>query len=144
MRPDELERRLRERPDALGPAPRAKLLRVLMLPDFDGADAIGSYWGNPQTRTFGELLIDCEEDRTLRQCSSGCARRKIADIPAAGGLAPQMTRPRFRHHAPLPRTSNLSWAPGGGVRSAGMAVEVNGRPVTDAPSRPTAVARPST
>jgi hypothetical protein len=33
MRPDELERRLRERLDALGPAPRAELLHVLMLPD---------------------------------------------------------------------------------------------------------------
>ena len=29
------------------------------------ADAIGSYWGNP-TRTFAELVIDCEDDRTLR------------------------------------------------------------------------------
>jgi hypothetical protein len=37
-----------------------------MFPDFEGADAIGSYWGNPGTRTFAELLIDCEEDRTLR------------------------------------------------------------------------------
>ena len=48
VRPDELERRLRERLDALGPAPCAELLHVLMLPDFDRADAIGSYWGNPQ------------------------------------------------------------------------------------------------
>jgi hypothetical protein len=53
-------------PDAFGPAPRAELLHVLMLPDFDRADAIGSYWGNPATRTFGELLMDCEEDLTLR------------------------------------------------------------------------------
>ena len=45
---------------------RAELLHVLMLPDFDRADAIGSYWGNPAARTFAELLIDCEEDRTLR------------------------------------------------------------------------------
>jgi hypothetical protein len=37
-RPDELERRLRERLDALGPAPRAELLHVLMLPDFERAD----------------------------------------------------------------------------------------------------------
>jgi len=37
-----------------------------MLPDFDRAEAIGSYWGNPKTRTFAELLIDCEEDRRLR------------------------------------------------------------------------------
>jgi hypothetical protein len=32
MRPDELERRLRERLDAFGPARRAELLHVLMLP----------------------------------------------------------------------------------------------------------------
>jgi len=53
----------------------AELLHVPMLPDFDRADAIGSYWGNPKTRTFAELLIDCEEDRTLRLCSWACSRR---------------------------------------------------------------------
>jgi hypothetical protein len=37
-----------------------------LLPDCDRADAIGGYWGNPATRTFAELLIDCEEGRTLR------------------------------------------------------------------------------
>jgi hypothetical protein len=37
-----------------------------MLPDFDRADRMGSYWGTPATRAFAELLIDCEEDRTLR------------------------------------------------------------------------------
>jgi hypothetical protein len=35
MRPDELERRLQERLDALPKAARAELLHVLMLPDFD-------------------------------------------------------------------------------------------------------------
>lgn len=35
MRPDELERRLRVLLDALGPAPRAELLHVLMLPDLE-------------------------------------------------------------------------------------------------------------
>jgi hypothetical protein len=74
VRPDELERRLQARPDALGPAPRAELLHVLMLPDFDRADVIGSYWGNPKTRAFGELLIDCEEDRTLRAVLVGMLR----------------------------------------------------------------------
>jgi len=59
-------REQRERLDALGPAPRAELVHVLMLPDFDRADRIGEFWGNPKTRTFAELLIDCEEDRTLR------------------------------------------------------------------------------
>jgi hypothetical protein len=66
MRSDELEKQLRERLDALGPAPRAELLHVLMLPDFERADRIGEFWGNPKTRTFAELLIGCEEDRVLR------------------------------------------------------------------------------
>jgi hypothetical protein len=74
LRPDELERRLRERLDALGPARRAELLHGLMLPDFDRADRIGSYWGNPATRTFAELLIDCEEDRVLRAVLVGMLR----------------------------------------------------------------------
>jgi hypothetical protein len=50
MRPDELERRLRERLDALGPAPRAELIHVLMLPDFERADRIGEFWGYPESR----------------------------------------------------------------------------------------------
>ena len=56
LRPDQLERRLRERLDALGPAPRAELLHVLTLPDFDRVGAIQSYWGSPATRTFSGLL----------------------------------------------------------------------------------------
>jgi hypothetical protein len=47
-----------------------------MLPDFERADAIGSYWGNPKTRTFAELLIDCEEDRTLRAVRRDAPRRR--------------------------------------------------------------------
>ena len=79
---DELERRLQERLDALGSAPRAELLHVLMLPDFDRVDRIGSYWGNPATRTFVELLIDCEEDRTLRAVLVGMLRDRKLGPPS--------------------------------------------------------------
>jgi hypothetical protein len=51
MRSDQLERRLRERLDALGPAPRVELLRVLMLPDFERADRIGEFWSYRESRT---------------------------------------------------------------------------------------------
>jgi hypothetical protein len=44
-----------------------------MLPDFDRADRIGEFWGNPRTRTFAELLIDCE-DRVLRAVLVGMLR----------------------------------------------------------------------
>ena len=74
MRPDELERRLREQLDALGPAPRAELLHVLMLPDLERAERIGEFWSYPQSRTFAELLIDCQEDRTLRAVLVGMLR----------------------------------------------------------------------
>jgi hypothetical protein len=81
MRPDELERRLQERLDALPPAARAELLHVLMLPDFERADRIGEFWGNPESRAFAELLIDCEENRTLRGCSSAWCGRPSASLP---------------------------------------------------------------
>jgi hypothetical protein len=74
MRPDQLEVGMRERLDALGPAPRAELLHILMLPDFERADRISEFWGLPESRAFAELLIDCEEDRTLRAVLVGMLR----------------------------------------------------------------------
>jgi hypothetical protein len=70
MRPDELERRIRERLDALGPAPRAELLHVLMLPDFERADRIGE---SGATRRAAPSL-SCEEDRVLRAVLVGMLR----------------------------------------------------------------------
>jgi hypothetical protein len=63
---DEIEQTLRQRLEALPPAARAELIHVLRFPDFDRADAIGTFWGYPETRTFGELLIDLEEDKAAR------------------------------------------------------------------------------
>ena len=77
MRPDQLERRLRERSAwTLGPAPRAELLHVLMLPDFERADRVGEFCTYPESGTFAELLIDCEEDRTLRAVLIGMLREE--------------------------------------------------------------------
>ena len=51
-RPDQLERRLRERSAwTLGPAPRAELLHVLMLPDFERADRVGEFCTYPDDVT---------------------------------------------------------------------------------------------
>jgi hypothetical protein len=63
---EEMETGLRARLEALPPAARAELLHVLRLPDFDRADAIGTFWGHPETRGFDELLIDLEEDGAAR------------------------------------------------------------------------------
>jgi hypothetical protein len=79
MRPDQLERQLRQRLDALGPAPGAELLHVLMLADFDRADRIGEFWGYPESRAFAELLIDCEEDRVVRAVLVGMLQEMRRD-----------------------------------------------------------------
>ena len=65
---------LRRRLDAFPPAARAELLHVLMLPDFKRAWRIGEFWASPVTRSFGELLIDLEEDRLARAVVVGMLR----------------------------------------------------------------------
>lgn len=45
-----------------------------MLPDFEPADRIGEFWSYPESRAFAELLIDREEDRTLRAVQVGMLR----------------------------------------------------------------------
>jgi hypothetical protein len=50
-----------------------------MLPDLEDTERIGEFWGYPESRSFAELLIDCEEDRRSGWCSWGCCGR-----PATG------------------------------------------------------------
>jgi hypothetical protein len=71
---EEMKARLRARLEALPAAARAELLHVPRLPDFDRADRIGEFWSYPQSRTFAELLIECQEDRTLRAVLVGMLR----------------------------------------------------------------------
>jgi hypothetical protein len=69
-----MEAGLKVRLKALPPAARAELLHVLRLPDLDRAERIGEFWGYPETRTFGELLIDLEEDKAARAAVFGLRR----------------------------------------------------------------------
>jgi hypothetical protein len=55
--------------------PAPELLDVLMLPDLERADRIGEFWSYPESPAFAELLIECEEDRTLRAVLVGILRK---------------------------------------------------------------------
>jgi hypothetical protein len=72
---EEMEAALRGRLEALPPAARTELIHVNRLPDFDRADRLGEFWGNPATRPFGELLIDLEEDKALEAVLWGRSER---------------------------------------------------------------------
>jgi hypothetical protein len=55
-----------------------------MLPDFERADAIGEFWASPEMRTFGELLIDLEEDKAARAVVFGVAGGDVAAVDRPG------------------------------------------------------------
>jgi hypothetical protein len=76
MGPDQLEQWLRKRLDALGPVPRAQLLHVLSMPEFERTGRIGKFYRDPRTRTFAEPLIDFEEDRVARAVVVGMLRER--------------------------------------------------------------------
>ena len=54
--------------------PRAELASRPDAPDLDRVERIDEFWSYPQSRAFAELLIDCEEDRTLRAVRRDAAR----------------------------------------------------------------------
>jgi hypothetical protein len=62
-----------------------------MLPDFERADRIGEFWSYPQSRAFAELLIDCEEDRTLRAVLMGMLRER-SRVPTRQGTSGEIGR----------------------------------------------------
>jgi hypothetical protein len=73
-----------------------------MLSGFERADRIGEFWGNPKTRPFAELLIDCEEDRTLRAVLVGMLRGRSRFVSVAGHT--EIRSASWRHkdpHAPV-------------------------------------------
>ena len=72
----DLERTLRDRLDAIGPAPRAVLLHVLMLPEHERACRIGQFYGDPRTLTFARLLFDLEESPHARAVVLGELRER--------------------------------------------------------------------
>jgi hypothetical protein len=74
VRFEEMEAALRARFEAPPRAARVELIHVLRLPDFERAQRIGEFWGHPETRTFGELLIDLEEDKAAQAVVFGLLR----------------------------------------------------------------------
>jgi hypothetical protein len=53
------------------------------------ADRIGEFWASPETRTFGELLIDLEEDKYAKAVIWGLLRemerQELASVALRAG-----------------------------------------------------------
>ena len=86
-----------------------------MLYDFDRAARIGAFWSYPETGAFAELLIDCEEDRTLRAVLVGMLREPDAKQSARqGDPDPRMScfKPHLWEEAWCGRPTAIGKGPG--------------------------------
>ena len=82
-----------------------------MLPDFERAGRIGEFWSYPQSRASAELLIDCEEDRTLRAVLVGMLaemERNSASVWLAA-VKGRHDREGGAHHAALTLGSSCEY-----------------------------------
>jgi hypothetical protein len=78
------ERLLQEHVAALGPVPRAELLHVLMLPDYERAERIGGYYEDRRTRTLAQLLIELEESSNAREVVASMLHE--SGLPSVGSF----------------------------------------------------------
>jgi hypothetical protein len=69
---DETEEEPRKAPGRLPPG--APNCFTYSCSDIERAKRIGEFWASPATRSFGELLIDLEEDRVARAVVVGMLR----------------------------------------------------------------------
>jgi hypothetical protein len=73
----EIEELLRERLEAFPRRVRVEMLRVLRLPDFERASAIGDWWSPRRYLPFAELLIYAEEDAPTRALLVGILAESV-------------------------------------------------------------------
>jgi hypothetical protein len=66
-----------------------------MLPTSSAPERIGEFWSYPAEPHLAELLIDCEEDRTLRAVLVGMLREADSSGPGDSASSTALPGPRL-------------------------------------------------